>query len=243
MNTRAAFMPLFVTLLLACAREVQVIVVYQEDEHYIDHFFQQYNIPSGYPAGELRSSEMLLFTCSVDDAGNVTPGDTIAKVAGYFDRDGYLLASLAYTIPPGETNYTLTLRVDYSYDGRHRVTSQITTTPEPMTITRESKVYTYDDKKRVALEVTSISIKDGPCTVTGERVYPLKQTGFIDDNFHEEITRSTPVTSRAFIVLDTDDHDLWTIAYARYVLRDLDGNITETTYNEYFQRVNTYFPR
>lgn len=237
--------------LVACEKEEHVMVIYKEDARYINRFFEQYNIPEGYVAGELQSTELTILECVADDAGNVSTGDTLEKRGASFDKYGYITTELIYSVPWEETRFMLTCRVDYTYDSRHRLTSELTLTGGTPVVSREKKTYSYDDKAGTATEITSVATGDDPFTVTREVVYRLKTNGFIDDDLYEVVsTRAAvddlpilPTFSVSFVVVERDERGNWTKAYSNLLFRDNDGNVTAAGPQEYFTRENNYFTK
>ncbi|MDR2414793.1 MAG: hypothetical protein LBD64_07405 [Odoribacteraceae bacterium] len=243
---------ILITLLgvVACEKEETAVTLQEEDAYYINHFFEQHNIPGGYLAGELQSTTIVALESVVDPStGAVVAGDTLEKRAATFNKHGYITTLLDYSIPGGEELFMLTARVDYTYDAYHRIASEMTTTGGSPFLTRERKVYTYDNKAGTATEVTSIATGDDPFLVIRKVIYQLKKNGFIDDNLYEVVsTRASmddlplaPTLSIDFVVVQRDERDNWTRAYSRVITRDRQGNETGRSLHEYFARDNIYF--
>lgn len=242
---------LLLSLAAACKKEDPNIVIYRTDSHDISQFFERYNLPCGYVAGQLKSTEMIVCYGIADSAGVVTMGDTLEKVGAYFDRAGYITTDLAYTIPEDDSTFVLTLRVDFTYDDRHRIASELSMVAGTPDVTYEKQVYTYNDKAGTATRVTSISTDNEHFTQTGETVYRLNQNGFIDESLHEEQPIESrandadfaplPTSSLIFIEARKDERGAWTEGYFQHVFRDQNGTVIGSEVFEYFKRVNIYF--
>ncbi|MDR1273209.1 MAG: hypothetical protein LBK12_01540 [Odoribacteraceae bacterium] len=242
---------LLLSLAAACKKEEPNIVIYRVDSHHISRFFERYNLPRAYVAGQLKSTEMIVCHGVADGTGAVTMGDTLEKVGAHFDRAGYITTDLTYTIPEDDSTFVLTLRVDFTYDDRHRIAGELSMTAGSPDVTYEKQVYTYDDKAGTATRVTSVSTDNEHFTKTGETVYRLGKNGFIDESLHEERPIESrvgdgdftplPTSSLTFVETREDERGAWTEGYFQHVFRDQNGTLIGSEVFEYFKRVNIYF--
>ncbi|MDR1415438.1 MAG: hypothetical protein LBI96_06480 [Odoribacteraceae bacterium] len=233
---------LLLPLLLACQKGGQRVAIYHEDSHHFNRFFERYNIPTGCLAGALQTTILTICRGDTDPQGNVVAGDTIEKTTAHFDLQGYITNEQTLLPPSANAPLAFARGVDYAYDRKHRITSELTATPGPA---YEKHTYIYDDKNRTATRLTYTSTDNQHYTQTAEIIYHLDQNGHIDQSPPE--SRATdddflpnPTSSLAFIETATDPDGAWTTGYILHTLRDNNGNITAANILEHYQRQNTY---